>query len=181
MTKLYICTLESNYKHEDTCEQVRPRLEELFKEIGYTSYRFPDETGYQNVVILEEPLVLTAEQFMMFQADAKVNLEVKTTLNLAKLLPDQLTRVHDKQLLPTPSQDTYNNHCEVHIPGFALSTYNDTLLLEDSCTDVLQDALDKGWRIIACCPQAQRRPDYILGRFNPDTSLDRSAKRSNQI
>lgn len=45
-------------------------------------------------------------------------------------------------------------------------------------TDVLQEQIAKGWRIIAACPQPdQRRPDYILGRFNPET-LETSALRS---
>jgi hypothetical protein len=67
--------------------------------------------------------------------------------------------------------DVYNNRCEVHMPGQALSTYNETLLLEDACTDALQEELRKGWSIIAACPQPdQRRPDYILGRWNPDLS-----------
>jgi hypothetical protein len=65
------------------------------------------------------------------------------------------------------------------MPGQALATYNDTLLLEDSCTDRLQEALNTGWRIIACCPQPNsRRPDYIMGRFSPVmTDTRASAKR----
>lgn len=67
-----------------------------------------------------------------------------------------------------PSSPEYNTVCEVHMPGQALSTYNDVMLLEDACTDALQTAMDIGWRIISACPQPnQRRPDYILGRFNP--------------
>lgn len=64
--------------------------------------------------------------------------------------------------------DQYNAKCEVHMPGNALMTYNVTMLLEDSCTDALQQEMDKGWRIIAACPQPDsRRPDYILGRYDP--------------
>jgi len=68
------------------------------------------------------------------------------------------------------SGDThYNSKCEVAMPGQALSMYNDTLLEEDCCTDQLQRHVANGWRIIAACPQPnQRRPDYILGRYNPD-------------
>lgn len=52
------------------------------------------------------------------------------------------------------------------------------MLLEDACTDQLQGALNSGWRIISACPQPdQRRPDYILGRFNPDQSEDGGARR----
>lgn len=74
----------------------------------------------------------------------------------------------------------YNGRCEVHMPGNMLMSFNETVLIEDSCTDRLQDAIDKGWRVIAACPQPdQRRPDYILGRFNPTRCTDEhgSARR----
>ena len=65
-------------------------------------------------------------------------------------------------------EDYYNSKVEVHVPGQALMLMNEILLLEDDCSDYLQSKLDGGWRIIAACPQPdQRRPDYILGRFNP--------------
>lgn len=96
-----------------------------------------------------------------------------TTLERFEAIVNKLSRI--------PLEGTsFNERCEVHMPGQALSTYNDTLLIEDSCTDVLQDALNSGWRIIACCPQPDsRRPDYILGRFNPDfTANGTPAKRN---
>lgn len=63
----------------------------------------------------------------------------------------------------------YNSKCDVHVPGLGLIALNRTLLLEDSCTDALQDALNDGWRIIAACPQPDsRRPDYILGKYDPE-------------
>lgn len=66
---------------------------------------------------------------------------------------------------------SYNNKCEVSMPGQALAMYNETLLLCDACTDKLQQELSNGWRIIAACPQPdQRRPDYILGRYNPEVN-----------
>lgn len=62
----------------------------------------------------------------------------------------------------------YNEKVEVYTPGMALSLFNRTMLLEDSCTDALQAELDNGWKIIAACPQPnQRRPDFILGRYDP--------------
>lgn len=70
-----------------------------------------------------------------------------------------------------------NERCDVHVPGNILISYNDTMLLEDSCTDNLQSYLNSGWRIVAVCPQAQRRPDYILGRYNPDLDVGGSARR----
>lgn len=77
-----------------------------------------------------------------------------------------------------PRESGFNERCEVHMPGQALSLYNDTMLMEDACTDELQGRLEEGWRIIAACPQPdQRRPDYVLGRFNPDGVHSGGARR----
>lgn len=58
---------------------------------------------------------------------------------------------------------TYN--LQVAIPAIGLLSMNEVTHLDDACTDELQRHLDDGWRIIAVCPpDAQRRPDYILGR-----------------
>lgn len=74
-------------------------------------------------------------------------------------------------------EHVFNEKCDVHVPGNILISYNETMLLEDSCTDVLQGELNSGWRIVAVCPQAQRRPDYILGRYNPNLDVGGSALR----
>lgn len=54
---------------------------------------------------------------------------------------------------------------QVHLPGNELLRIHEVQVQEDCCTDHLQDLLKQGWRIIAVCPQASRRPDYILGRL----------------
>ena len=67
---------------------------------------------------------------------------------------------------------TFNSKTSVHVGGGLITTYNDLLLKEDTCTDDLQNDLNNGWRIIAVCNQAdQRRPDYVLGRFNPQLKV----------
>lgn len=59
---------------------------------------------------------------------------------------------------------------QVHIPNMALLTYNEITYLDDCCTDEIQRMLNDRWRIIAVCPpNAQRRPDYILGRYTPES------------
>ena len=58
----------------------------------------------------------------------------------------------------------FNEKCNQEQPSNLLMSVDETLLLEDCCTDVLQGKLNDGWRIIAVCPQPQRRPDYVLGR-----------------
>ena len=58
----------------------------------------------------------------------------------------------------------FNEKCQQEQPGPSLLNVDETLLMEDACTDALQENLDNGWRILAVCPQPQRRPDYVLGR-----------------
>lgn len=70
------------------------------------------------------------------------------------------------------SEDAYLvwvKEAALNVGGGQLMQVNDLLLLESSCTDTLQDALNKGWRIIACCVQPDgRRPDYVLGRYSEE-------------
>lgn len=78
----------------------------------------------------------------------------------------QIEQVAEPRL--ASQEQAFNKKVEVHVPGNALAVYNKTQLCEDCCTEYLQDQLDLGWRIIAVCPQPdQRRPDYILGRYEP--------------
>lgn len=68
----------------------------------------------------------------------------------------------------------FNEKVEVYTPDMGLMLFNRVTLLEDACSDALQAELDNGWKIIAACPQPnQRRPDYILGRYDP-THADNS-------
>jgi hypothetical protein len=68
---------------------------------------------------------------------------------------------------------TFNSKTNVHVGGGLITTYNDLKLKENACTDELQTELNNGWRIIAACVQPnQRRPDYILGRYNPQLEVD---------
>lgn len=65
-----------------------------------------------------------------------------------------------------PANPGWNHKVNGPISGFHLHNANDLMLLEDCCTDALQAYLDEGWRIIAVTTQEQRRPDYILARYN---------------
>lgn len=65
----------------------------------------------------------------------------------------------------------FNDKCEVHVPNLGLLNVNEVTYVEDCCTNELQTHLEKGWRIVAACPQPdQRRPDYVLG-INTERNL----------
>lgn len=54
---------------------------------------------------------------------------------------------------------------QIVVPDVGILQIDEVDYMEDACTDALQGRLDDGWRILAVCPpNAQRRPDYILGR-----------------
>lgn len=68
------------------------------------------------------------------------------------------------------SSEVSENHSHLHIaiPAIGLLCMDEVMLLDDACTDSLNSYLKEGWRMVAVCPpDAQRRPDYILGR-SPD-------------
>lgn len=75
------------------------------------------------------------------------------------------------------SREAFNQKCSVHIGGHHLMTINRTMLCEDCCTDNLQRHLNSGWRIIACCAQEARRPDYILGMYDGSFNGNGMAER----
>lgn len=134
--------------------------------------------SYRLLTIDTDKFVLTQEELVELAVSGiqyKVNRTITTNVDISQQLMDL---AHKPIKLVTEQGNQYNTKCEVHMPGQALSFYNEVQLLEDSCTDVLQTSLNSGWRIIAACPQPdQRRPDYILGRFNPDYEAENLAKR----
>jgi len=71
-------------------------------------------------------------------------------------------------------QIQFNEKVNVHVGGFALMSINQVGFYEDGCTERLQEIMNSGWRILAVCVQGDsRRPDYILGRYNPDLNEGR--------
>lgn len=144
----------------------------------YTEYmknaRRRPHTGVTAIIDIStiDPLILTqlkveAEVPVSFDADAPAD----TLLQI-------LTRFESATERSVSAVRTFNKQCNVHIGGSLLMNVNDLKLCEDCCTDALQQQLDAGWRIIAACVQPDgRRPDYVLGRFNPE--LDEDADRRN--
>lgn len=128
-------------------------------------------------VVENQRLYLNSRQMLeLLSLTKSYTVEGKVSVDLGEMFQN----VSSKSERPVVSEENYyNQKCEVHLPGNMLATYNEILLLEDVCTDELQRSLGNGYRIITACPQAnQRRPDYILGRFNPNKECDgRGAER----
>lgn len=62
------------------------------------------------------------------------------------------------------STQTFNEKCGVPNYDGTMLRINQVMLLENCCSDELQETIAQGWRIIAVSPQPdQRRPDYIMG------------------
>jgi hypothetical protein len=143
-----------------------------------------------DVVIDEEKLVrptiaITERQYVEIGIAGELGMEILSCSDVGITHNDivgQLTELSSKldTFAKASGNLQYNERVEVYTPGMGLMLFNRTMLLSDACSDALQSELDNGWRIIAACPQPdQRRPDYILGRFEPDDEpgAGRSARR----
>ncbi len=61
---------------------------------------------------------------------------------------------------------------QIHTPNLGLLNIRSVDVSQDSCTDEIQDKLKEGWRILAICPpNANRRPDYIMGHTEENKEL----------
>lgn len=144
-------------------------------------------------VVAQVPTVVSETQLIDLFSKKEIKFEVVDEIKVNEDDPTDINSVMRKfnrmaaKLMSLPGlqrndshHDAYNQKVDVHMPGQALSTYNEVLLLENVCTDALQESLIRGWRIIAACPQPDaRRPDYILGRFNANQiNIPSSAARS---
>jgi hypothetical protein len=138
----------------------------------YASYSIVESGASDSFVITAKQLLWLATSNIPIKVINETTVEVDDIVKTFNLCADKGLNAGEV------ITNTYNNKCDVHMPGNMLASYNEVMLLEDSCSDVLQESLQAGWRMIAVCPQPdQRRPDYILGRWNPDKDIRTSAVR----
>lgn len=167
----------------DDSESSYNKLASMYAKYDFITVRPYIEKDAAYSDFIESTLILSESQLLELSIDnvgfkvlQKINVQVDITKQLIELAEKPIKLIQESN----SGDVNYNTKCEVHMPNMAMSMYNEMLLLEDACTDVLQGSLNSGWRIIAACPQPdQRRPDYILGRFNPDYDADGFAKRNN--
>lgn len=66
--------------------------------------------------------------------------------------------------LRSDSRELANTTYQISVANIGLMAVQLVEVLEDCCTDNLQNYLDRGWRILAVCPPNDtRRPSYIVG------------------
>lgn len=161
----------------------------LIAELGYGSWK--KATPEQRQVMLDNWPTLQAKYdynkknyaekeiedwYMEIQAQ---RITMEEAMNLSKAGIDvRIEGVDGTMLTKMQEKPKVDKYGEVHpldlhtgatvqivVPDIGVLQIDEVTWLEDSCTNVLQDKLDEGWRILAVCPpNAQRRPDYILGR-----------------
>ena len=115
----------------------------------------------------------------VFNAQSYLPESIESITSILSLVEEKTATL--KRIIDSTTDINFNSQCNVHIGGGGLLvTFNDLCLKEDTCTDELMREFNNGWRIIAICVQPdQRRPDYILGRYNPDLDVEttKEAKR----
>ena len=116
-----------------------------------------------------------------FYIKKSIKSETPSTQNI-KILLQTIEEKTEKLdfLIDKVKKNTFNSKTNVHVGGGLITTYNELLLKEDACIDDLQTDLNNGWRTIAVCNQPdQRRPDFILGRYNSQLDVNEApnAKR----
>ena len=129
-----------------------------------------------NVVELDpyKEYLIEMEGFMTLFPSIKVSVRgvVQTSTNKHMGLINDLITIQDKlqtALASFNEKIEFNSKCDVHVANLGLLHVNQLAYTKDTCTEDLQLKLNCGWRILAVCVQPdQRRPDYILGRFNTE-------------
>tara|TARA_R110000744_G_scaffold352095_1_gene458121 strand:+ start:5446 stop:6006 length:561 start_codon:yes stop_codon:yes gene_type:complete len=181
--KLHHITLGQNYVYDDNVEIRREKhaaKKAVADALGFLNTIDFDEcsTSHISNVVASDSLALTAEQVGKLALAGLSPLALDIPIQTVSVdVSEMMQNVADKGFA-TGGGDVYNNKCEVHMPGNMMLMFNETMLLENSCTDEMQEQLNRGWRIMAACPQPdQRRPDYILGRYNPEYDNQGGAKR----
>lgn len=136
----------------DASTHLKKLTKEQFEELKNSIPDFPDdiaENRYSYTPILND------KQLELLMAYCPEGIELRNFKNT------YFTNSHGLPDL----KGLMNGGTHIHIPNIGLLTVRKVKILEDCCTDVLQQELDEGWSLIAVCPpNAVRRPDYILGK-----------------
>lgn len=167
-------------KTEELIEVVETGKVKTFVSWDHTYDKEEAEEGNKNLVIKSEMVKLETYQeyiveltsFLMKFPNLKIKLRGTMQTNDTQLsnMMDFMNAAVEKfnnALKNFNEKVEFNQRCDVHIGNLGLLNINQLAYTTDKCTEELQNILDEGWRILAVCPQPdQRRPDYVLGRYN---------------
>lgn len=162
----------------DTNGEIKYYTDQTMSKEVTNSYRYNKVEDKDWVIVNQNNNMVELEKFALnckypYTISKCVKSEQPTMHNLSMMLSqiEEKFSYIDKQLDLFNNQQ-FNQKVNVHVGGGLIVTYNDLKLMEDSCTDTLQSELNNGWRIIAVCVQPNnRRPDYILGRYNSELEV----------
>lgn len=174
-----ILMVSISYPYESDEEKRKASRASVYQKLekaGIDTSTFADDAYGETFLATDDQFIdmLKAGLSVSFKHEAAVRDTMSGVVARMSALAEKIEKI---AALPATSAE-FNERCNVYMPGNALMSFNETMLMEDTCTDALQEQLDCGWRVIAACPQPdQRRPDYILGRFNPKREPDLRAER----
>lgn len=107
----------------------------------------------------------------MIPSKAWLGMKVKSHIRLPTA--DSTHMFEELEQKTLEAAPTFNQKVQVSVPGNGLMKIRFVQVYYDLCTEALQKLLDKGWTILAVCPQPdQRRPDYIMGSRTAPTAED---------
>lgn len=150
----------------------------LFKlELDYNAQQQIKEMSEEEYAQLQKVVIALPEvRPNYFDLDnAVVDSEALTALVLFGLKPriKGIRGTYSPQKTGTWSENLNSalNAVHVHVPNIGLMLIKTVTVLEDCCTNELQNYLNQGWCIIAVCPpNGVRRPDYVLGHHDKDAT-----------
>ena len=151
-------SVKPEWLYDDDKDAKREVQLELLKRLGIQE----SESIGMAVCNAEQAIELFGEGYCGSYASPKEHIkplyDVKSEVDVASMIEASVSRSVEA------IGKLFNEKTSSEQPGPSLLNVDETMLMEDACTNALQENLDNGWRILAVCPQPQRRPDYVLGR-----------------
>lgn len=127
-------------------EQLTPEeyaeLREAIPELPETYVKYPPD------VITN----LSAAQPVLAKLGLEATLKPYSSSLALVTLKDRIVKLEAEHQLSKAELALNGTVVQVHVPNIGLLAFNEVQVLDDICTDSLQDELDKGWRIMAVCP-----------------------------
>lgn len=121
--------------------------------------------GKEKSLYVESLIVLTMEEFV----DLNKVIKMVRTFNVETNLSNEMLNKIENAGKYFDKDVQFNSKVNVYQPNNPLFTFNVVQCIVDACTERLQTYLDENWSIITVCPQPnQRRPDYILGKYDKE-------------